>query len=220
MTYNEDFGSFSTPKPFYDEEIERRMKALDVEKWKHNNLDENHNFENIPFDGSENMFCKGEVDPREVQDVSKNISHVNCDTPMPTIEQLVQSSKVRTRIPLIRKLSSQDSLPYDDLSSSNQSLLSNTLEPKIKTRKPKALDVQRLQNSTLPSRSKFQCDWCDKKFQVQIALNNHLIENCSKIPFDEKRKMLVNSVVTEKKRRQTALFPVMEEKASFRTKNK
>lgn len=46
-------------------------------------------------------------------------------------------------------------------------------------------------SSSLSSTSSFKCKWCDKTFGLSNALTNHLIEVCTKIPFAERRKLIV-----------------------------
>jgi hypothetical protein len=40
------------------------------------------------------------------------------------------------------------------------------------------------------ARESFNCQWCEKKFQKETALSNHLADHCTKIPVAEKRKVL------------------------------
>lgn len=56
--------------------------------------------------------------------------------------------------------------------------------------------------------SSYKCSWCIKKFQVAVALQNHLAENCTKIPFKERRKVLAQREKKEKERRSTTLFMI------------
>lgn len=54
----------------------------------------------------------------------------------------------------------------------------------------------------------FNCKWCDKKFQLEVALLNHQIEKCLQMPFNEKRKLIAQRDSKEKDRRRTTLFPM------------
>lgn len=56
--------------------------------------------------------------------------------------------------------------------------------------------------------SKFLCKWCDKSFQLDVALFNHQTEKCLRIPFNEKRKLLPQKEKKETDRRRTNLFTV------------
>lgn len=66
----------------------------------------------------------------------------------------------------------------------------------------------------------FVCKWCDKKFQVETALQNHQTEKCTKIPFHERRKVLGQREKKEIDRRRTTLFtlPMPKRKSPMRTK--
>lgn len=46
---------------------------------------------------------------------------------------------------------------------------------------------------TSSTKNENKCRYCDKKFAIQKALSNHLVENCSKIPADHKKKLLFPS---------------------------
>lgn len=59
------------------------------------------------------------------------------------------------------------------------------------------------------AQNKFDCKWCDKKFQMEIALLNHLADKCLKISFNEKRKVLKHRDEFEKERRRAALSSTM-----------
>lgn len=56
------------------------------------------------------------------------------------------------------------------------------------------------------SQLSFECEYCDKKFQIQAAFFTHQSENCKKIPFNEKRKLISKRDKNESDRRRTAVF--------------
>lgn len=43
-----------------------------------------------------------------------------------------------------------------------------------------------------------QCKYCDRKFELEWALKNHMIENCAKIPLSDKNRMLADTTLVKK----------------------
>lgn len=65
---------------------------------------------------------------------------------------------------------------------------------------------------TNPASLSLVCKYCDKKFQLEAALLNHQTEKCTRVPFNEKRKLLAQRDKKEKDRRGTALFTMPAQK--------
>lgn len=80
------------------------------------------------------------------------------------------------------------------------------------------LDHQKTHNKSQAVQSKFPCKWCDKSFQLEAALFNHQTEKCLRMPFNEKRKVLLQRDKKEKDRRRTTLFtvPIPKKKSPLR----
>ena len=83
-------------------------------------------------------------------------------------------------------------------------------------------DHQNAHKSLNVATSSFVCKWCDKKFQIETALQTHLTEKCTRVPFNEKRKMLTQRDKKEVDRRRTTLFtiPVTKRKSPVRKGSK
>lgn len=64
----------------------------------------------------------------------------------------------------------------------------------------------------------FDCKWCDKKFKLETAFFNHQTEKCTRIPFNEKKKVLSQRDKKEGERRRTTIFkaPVSAKKSPYR----
>lgn len=73
--------------------------------------------------------------------------------------------------------------------------------------------------SSTSSHSSFKCKWCDKIFVLETALNSHMVEKCSKIPFGDKRKLLAqrdktNQTTENNKRKTIFAAPAVPKKRS------
>lgn len=64
------------------------------------------------------------------------------------------------------------------------------------------------------------CQYCDKNFQLAAAFFSHQTEKCTKIPFNEKRKLLAKRDKNEPDRRRTAMFLAPVPKAKSPTRKK
>lgn len=81
-------------------------------------------------------------------------------------------------------------------------------------------DHRKSHKATASALSTFACKWCDKKFQLDAALLDHQTEKCTKIPFNEKRKVLAKRDTKDMSRRRTSLFtmPLPMTKSPMRRK--
>lgn len=59
----------------------------------------------------------------------------------------------------------------------------------LKTHNSSTSSVSSGSASSSSSSASYKCKWCDKNFEVSMALTNHLLEACKKIPFGERRKL-------------------------------
>lgn len=83
-------------------------------------------------------------------------------------------------------------------------------------------DHQKIHKAT-SLQSKLDCKWCDKNFQLETALFNHQTEKCTRIPFNEKRKILAQRDKKEGDRRRTTIFkapPVSAKKSPHKAGNR